>query len=73
MTERSAQWMETVLVTRDRVDVALKLRGEKPASRLVLDAKATRSDPSHVVSVRSFREVDRQLVAWLRQAYDRAT
>jgi hypothetical protein len=40
---------------------------------LVLDAKATRSDPSHVVSVRSFREVDRQLVAWLRQAYDRAT
>jgi Domain of unknown function (DUF5655) len=58
--------------TRDRVDVALKLHGEKPTNRLVLDAKATRSDPSHVVSVRGVREVDNELVTWLRQAYDRA-
>jgi hypothetical protein len=59
--------------TRDRVDVALKLHGEKPTSRLVRGAKATRSDPSHVVSVRSVGEVDKELVAWLRQAYGRAT
>jgi hypothetical protein len=58
--------------TRDRVDVALKLHGDKPTSRLVLDAKAMKSDPSHVVGVRAVGEVDRELVGWLRRAYDRA-
>jgi len=32
--------------TKTRVDVALKLRGEKPTGRFVLDPKATGSDPS---------------------------
>lgn len=58
--------------TRDRIDVALKLHGEKPTSRLVADAKAMKSDPSHVVAVRAPDEVDKELVAWLREAYDRA-
>jgi hypothetical protein len=58
--------------TRDRVDVALKLHGEKPTSRLVLDAEATKSDPSHVVGVRAVQEVDKELVGWMRSAYERA-
>jgi hypothetical protein len=58
--------------TRDRVDVALKLHGEKPTTRLVLDAKAMKSDPSHIVGVRAVGEVDKELVGWLRRAYDRA-
>jgi hypothetical protein len=57
--------------TRDRVDVALKLHGEKATARLVLDPKAMKSDPSHVVGVRAVKEVDQELVGWLRRAYDR--
>jgi hypothetical protein len=58
--------------TKTRVDVALKLRGEKPTSRLVLDAKAMGSDPSHVVGLADRKEVDRELIGWLKKAYDRA-
>jgi Domain of unknown function (DUF5655) len=58
--------------TKDRVDIALKLHGEKPTSRLVLDAKAMKSDPSHVVAVKGRSEVDKELIGWLRKAYDRA-
>jgi hypothetical protein len=58
--------------TRDRVDVALKLHGEKGTRRLALDAGATKSDPSHVVAVTKVADVDRELRGWLRKAYDRA-
>jgi hypothetical protein len=58
--------------TRDRVDVALKLHGEMPTARPVFDAKAMKSDPSHVVGVRSVSDVDKELVGWLRKAYDLA-
>jgi hypothetical protein len=43
--------------TWDRVDVSLKLHGEKATSRLVLDAKAMKSDPSHVVGVSAAKDV----------------
>ena len=58
--------------TRDRVDVALKLHGEKGTRRLALDAKAMKSDPSHVVGVKAVNDVDRELTRWLRKAYERA-
>ncbi len=58
--------------TADRVDVALKLHGEKATSRLVLDARAMKSDPSHVVGVKNVKEVDRELAGWLRKACERA-
>jgi predicted transport protein len=58
--------------TKDRVDVALKLHGVKATARLVADAKAAASDPSHVVGVHAKSEIDRELVGWLRAAYDRA-
>jgi predicted transport protein len=56
----------------ERVNVALKLHGEKGTSRLVPDRKASKSDPSHVVGVGADAEVDDELVGWLRLAYDRA-
>jgi hypothetical protein len=59
--------------TKDRLDVALKLHGEKATPRLVLDKKAQKSDPSHIVSMRSARELDAELKAWLKKAYDRAS
>lgn len=58
--------------TRDRVDVAMKLHGMKATRRLVASAGAMASDPSHVVGVRAVDEVDRELLRWLRAAYDRA-
>jgi hypothetical protein len=59
-------------VSRDRVNLALKLHGEKATSRLVLIAKAMKSDPSHAVGVKALKEVDGELVGWLRKAYERA-
>lgn len=56
----------------DRVDLALHLKGEKPTTRLVANAKAAGSDPSHVVALGAARDVDAQVVKWLQLAYQRA-
>ncbi len=58
--------------TKDRVDVAFKLQGEEPTRRLLLDAKATGSDPSHSVRIQAVKEVDKELVGWMTKAYERA-
>ncbi len=57
---------------RDRVELALKLHGTKGSSRLVANPKALGSDPSHVVALRAVADVDAQVSAWLRAAYQRA-
>jgi hypothetical protein len=57
---------------KDRVDVGLKLHGTPATARLVTNPKATTSDPSHTVAVRTPNEVDRELLGWMRAAYDRA-
>ncbi len=69
---RSTSFAVIRAATRDRVDVALKLHGEKGTHRLALDAKATKSDPSHVVGVTAIKDVDRELAGWMRKAYERA-
>ncbi len=56
----------------DRVDLALRLKGEKPTARLVANAKAAGSDPSHIVALGAAKEVDAQVVKWLELAYQRA-
>jgi hypothetical protein len=58
--------------TRDRVDLALRLKGEKATARLAANPRATGSDPTHIVGLRSAREVDAQVVKWLKQAYGAA-
>jgi ribosomal protein L39E len=58
--------------TKDRVDVAMKLHGVPATGRLASCKGATGSDPSHAVGVRAVREVNRELVGWLRSAYERA-
>jgi hypothetical protein len=57
---------------RDRVEVLLKLHGERGTPRLVANAKAGASDPSHAVALRAIAEVDKEFVRWLRKAYERA-
>jgi hypothetical protein len=58
--------------TKTRVDLALRLAGEKGTARLVANAKAAGSDPTHVVALAKVGEVDREVVAWMKEAYRRA-
>jgi hypothetical protein len=57
---------------KDRVDVLLRLPGQAPTPRLVANAKATGSDPTHVVGLRKASEVDREVAKWLALAYEKA-
>jgi predicted transport protein len=57
--------------TATRVDVGLNLKGEPPTSRLEASGSFN-AMVTHRVRVESVAEVDKQLVGWLRQAYDRA-
>jgi Domain of unknown function (DUF5655) len=57
---------------RDRVDLLLRLPGQKPTARLVANPKATGSDPTHVVALQEPADVDREVVKWLAVAYEKA-
>lgn len=57
---------------KDRVDLMLRLAGQKPTARLVANAKATGSDPTHVVALRAAKDIDRDVVKWLELAYAKA-
>jgi hypothetical protein len=57
--------------TAERVDVGLNLKGVKPAGRLEA-AGSFNAMVSHRVRVTDRREVDAELIAWLRRAYDAA-
>lgn len=58
--------------TKARVDVGIKLKGVKPAGRLEASGSFN-SMVSHRVRLESAKDVDKELVAWLRQAYDAAS
>ncbi len=57
--------------TATRLDVGLNLKDVPPTERLELSG-SWNSMVSHRVRVTQLKEVDRQLIAWLRQAYDAA-
>jgi uncharacterized protein DUF5655/uncharacterized protein DUF4287 len=57
---------------KDRVDLFLRLPGERPTARLVANPKATGSDPTHVIALQKPADVDREVVNWLTLAYERA-
>jgi hypothetical protein len=57
---------------KDRVDLALRLPGEKATARLAAEAKASGSDPTHKVRLRTPREVDAEVKRWLARAYEGA-
>lgn len=58
--------------SKDRVDLFLRLAEQLPTARLVANPKATGSDPTHVVALRKAADVDREVVKWLRLAYEKA-
>lgn len=57
--------------TKTRVDVGISLKGVAPKGRLEA-AGSFNSMVSHRVKLSSPSEVDAELVAWLREAYDQA-
>ena len=58
--------------TATRLDVGIKLKDVKPAGRLEASGSFN-AMVSHRVRVESLKEIDKELVGWLRQAYDAAS
>jgi hypothetical protein len=57
--------------TADRLDVGINLKGAKPAGRLQASGSFN-AMVSHRVKVTSARDIDAELLGWLRAAYDQA-
>jgi hypothetical protein len=68
---RNGKKFAIVQVTADRLDIGLKLKGTKAEGRLAT-AGTWNSMVTHRVTITSAAQVDRELVAWLREAYAKA-
>jgi hypothetical protein len=68
---RSKQFGIIQASTKDRVDVGIQLKGDKPSGRLEASGSFN-AMVSHRVRVSSKTEVDKQLIGWLKDAYSRA-
>jgi hypothetical protein len=55
--------------TADRLDIGIKLKGVDPAGRLTV-AASWNNMVTHRVRIAHPEEIDAELLAWLRQAYD---
>ena len=68
---RSKQFALIQPTTATRLDVGINLKGQAPTTRLE-SSGSFNAMVSHRVRVSSVGEVDRELVGWLRQAYNAA-
>ena len=68
---RSKQFALIQPSTKDRVDVGINLKGEKPGKRLEASGSFN-AMVSHRVRLSDKKEVNAELKKWLRQAYDAA-
>lgn len=68
---RSKQWALLQPSTATRLDVGLNLKGVEPTDRLEASGSFN-SMCTHRVRVTSLQDIDRQLMGWLEQAYERA-
>jgi hypothetical protein len=68
---RSKQFALIQPSTATRLDIGIQLKGVKPTGRLEASGSFN-SMVSHRVRVASADDVDKELVAWLRQAYETA-
>jgi hypothetical protein len=57
--------------TKTRVDVGINLKG-RPAGERLEASGSFNAMVSHRVRVTAAKEVDAELIAWLREAYDQA-
>jgi hypothetical protein len=68
---RNGKKFGIVKVSAERLDVGIKLKGTEASERLTI-AGSWNSMVTHRVMVTSPAQIDRQLVAWLREAYAKA-
>ncbi len=68
---RSKQFACVFPSTKTRVDVGIQLKGVEPAGRLEKSG-SWNAMVSHRVRLESVGQVDAELIAWLRRAYDAA-
>lgn len=68
---RSKQFALLQPSTATRFDVGLNLKGAPPAGRLEASGSFS-SMVSHRVRLESAKDVDKELIGWLKQAYDQA-
>ena len=57
--------------TRTRLDVGINLKGDEPTERLEASGSFN-AMVSHRVRVTDVKQVDKELIAWLKDAYKRA-
>jgi hypothetical protein len=66
---RSKQFALIQPSTKDRVDVGIQLKGVAPKGRLEASGSFN-AMVSHRVRVTSVQDVDKELIGWIRMAYD---
>lgn len=60
-----------VQITKERMDIGIKLKDEVPTERL-LPSGSWNTMVTHRVQVHSAKEIDKELLAWLSDAYRKA-
>ena len=68
---RSKQFAIVQPSTKDRVDVGINLKGREPAGRLEKSGSFN-SMVSHRVRIENPKQVDKELIGWLKDAYAEA-
>jgi hypothetical protein len=68
---RGTKKFAVVYATAARLDVGIKLKGDEPTERLA-PAGTWNEMVTHRVRITDAAELDAELLAWLREAYDRA-
>jgi hypothetical protein len=68
---RSKQFAIVQPSTATRLDVGINLKGEKPTARLEASGSFN-SMVSHRVRVEDSKQIDKELLGWLKLAYERA-
>lgn len=68
---RNKQFAIVQPTTKTRVDVGINLKGDEPTERLEA-AGSFNSMVSHRVRLTAKKDVDKELVGWLKEAYGRA-
>jgi hypothetical protein len=60
-----------VLVSNERMDIGIKLKGAEPTGRFAA-AGSWNAMVTHRVQVNEPKQIDSELLGWLKQAYDKA-
>ena len=68
---RGSKKFAIVQVTAERLDIGIKLKGVAPTERLEV-AGSWNAMVTHRVRISDLQQIDAEVLAWLRQAYDAA-